>query len=114
LLIIAEDLLRRRIQDALWPVCQPDVIRSAEEALPRFSTRSYEFIIVDEHLPGASGPELLELYGLRHPTTRRLLISDSVPVADARRVFADRVLTKPLNTDALVAAVIASSEARSG
>ena len=81
-------------------------VASAETALERLEAKRYDVVVTEASLPGMSGIELVAQLKRLRPGTPALVITDDGTVdlaVSAMKHGASDVLTKPLNTDVLVA-----------
>jgi DNA-binding NtrC family response regulator len=81
-----------------------EAVASAEEAEPALSSTAFDVALLDLHLPGKSGIELLAAVAPLHPTTQFIMMTafGSVETAvEAMRLGAFHYLTKPLRTEEL-------------
>jgi DNA-binding NtrC family response regulator len=90
-----------------------DTALSAEEAIEKFNQRSYDLIITDLKLPGRTGMQLLEQIRLDNPDLPIIMITAFGSIENAVAAMkkgAFNYLTKPVNSDELLAVVEAAIE----
>lgn len=77
---------------------ETEVIRSGDRALERLSVTIPRLVILDLHLPGASGVEILECIRAdpRLADTRVIVATADAHLANVVKHQADRVLVKPV------------------
>lgn len=82
---------------------------SPQDAIALFARESFDVIVSDLRMPGVDGIQLLSSARRTRPGARRLLVSGFADLETAlqaiNNVGVDRLLTKPWDTDELVAAV---------
>lgn len=78
--------------------------QGSEAALLHLDAAAFDVVVCDLHMPKIGGEELLRQIGVRHPQTKRILLSGSVAELDIS-AFADCLLTKPCPADQLIAQI---------
>ena len=56
-----------------------DAVRSAEEALALFDSKTHDLVVTDNAMPGMSGAEMAHVIKLRSPSTPILMYSGNPP-----------------------------------
>ena len=69
-----------------------ETVRTAEEALARFDSKTHDLVITDNSMPGMSGVEMAHIIKLRSPSTPVLMCSGKLP---EDRTCLDAVIQKP-------------------
>jgi len=71
---------------------QVESVRSAEEALARFSAKNHDVVVTDNSMPGMSGAEMAHIIKLRSPSTPVVMYSGRPP---EDRACLDVVIQRP-------------------
>jgi two-component system sensor histidine kinase RpfC len=84
-----------------------DIVSDGETALQRLTTRRYQAAVLDLHMPGLSGDDLLRRYRLMRPGVRIPIIMLTADVtfdakSDCADAGADAFLTKPVSAENLL------------
>jgi len=109
-LVVDDDAeVRRVLQRVLGRLgYNVETVSTVPDALERLSGASYDLMITDLEMPGASGLDLLAAVRARWPLTRTILMSGRAQAADAAAAIEhgiDRLLLKPFEIDELRAGV---------
>ena len=79
-----------------------DAVSSAAEAIGKLGAAVYDAVVTDYMMPEMSGLELVRVVRTRWPSTRCVVLSGYDPPDGAET----RWLTKPIDVDALIDAVV--------
>lgn len=114
-ILLAEDhavsalVVTRALSAAGWQV---DSVQTAEDAIDRAATNTYQAILTDIHLPGATGDEVLKaIRDGRGPNALAPVIAVTADVSPERRLACEEVgfttiIEKPIRPRALVATLV--------
>ena len=86
-----------------------------EDAIPQIELHKFDLVITDWKLPVSDGFDVLRAVRDLRPQTPSILISGylgPLEIAEAKRLGASSVLTKPVSADALRSAVLMALFAR--
>ena len=116
ILIVDDTRFDREIErEAIEGLGAIEQAASAEEALERLRTESFDLLLTDLHLPGLSGIDLLTRVRAEHPETDVILVTAHASVdsaVQALRMGAADYLNKPLRGDELTLVVRRTLERR--
>jgi CheY-like chemotaxis protein len=89
---------------------------SGAEALAHLETADVDLVITDLGMPGMTGWEVAAAVKARRPQVPVFLLTGwgADVAADERSLLVDRVIPKPVSTDALLSHVGSVQEARTG
>ena len=109
-LVVEDDPLTADIARRLLTELPADVecVTSAEEALTRLTARSWDLLLVDIGLPGASGIDLVNASKAHNPELAHVIVSSRSAASDvieAMRHGAEDYIVKPLSAASLHGAV---------
>jgi CheY-like chemotaxis protein len=81
-----------------------ELIQDGQIAYERLGVAEPDLVVIDLHLPGVSGLELLEYIrgDARLDNTRVVVMTADVPMADVAGKLADEVLIKPASVESFV------------
>ncbi|MDX1291591.1 MAG: ATP-binding protein [Hyphomonas sp.] len=102
-------VVTRALSAAGWQV---DSVQTAEDAVDRAASNSYQAILTDIHLPGASGDEVLAaIRAAPGPNALAPIIAVTADVSPERRLACERagfttIIEKPIRPRALVASLV--------
>lgn len=114
-ILLAEDhavsalVVTRALSAAGWQV---DSVQTAEDAIDRAATNTYQAILTDIHLPGATGDEVLTaIRNGQGPNALAPVIAVTADVSPERRLACEEVgfttiIEKPIRPRALVATLV--------
>lgn len=114
-ILLAEDhavsalVVTRALSAAGWQV---DSVQTAEDAIDRAATNTYQAILTDIHLPGATGDEVLKaIRDGRGPNALAPVIAVTADVSPERRLACEEagfttIIEKPIRPRALVATLV--------
>jgi CheY-like chemotaxis protein len=108
LVVDDEPLVARGLSRMLAQVAEVTPAVDAAEALSLLSSRPFDAVVSDFHMPGRDGLSLLREVAERWPAVKRVLHSGALPAEAARAQRAgdvDECLEKPAPRDVLVRAV---------
>jgi EAL domain-containing protein (putative c-di-GMP-specific phosphodiesterase class I)/CheY-like chemotaxis protein len=101
--------LRRALSDDSYQV---STATSADQALQKFLSDSFDVVVADERMPGMAGSELLTIVARQFPTVGRILLTGHGTVESAARAINQagvvRLLLKPCPVPALRDAIEAA------
>jgi len=86
-------------------VCAVETVYDGADALSRIDEQSYDLVLLDRHMPGLSGDEVLERLAARAFTGRVIMVTAIDPGFDVLDMPFDDYLCKPLEREDLRTAV---------
>lgn len=103
LIVDDDDGVRLVIREVLAAKgCILEEARDGDEALAKVVASKFDLVLLDQHMPGTSGPEVADFIRSKYPATRIVVLTGSVQRDELQKLAGFALLLKPFATNELL------------